>query len=205
MHAIFAIPILLISIHFLPVVYNSPVLQGRDTSFGEVAEMEPALRLLLVLMVFMPCTGDVNVWPMPKSVSNGKQTVFISKDLKMTVVGSNYSDEKAILRDAFGRMVAVVEQDHVISESYERSPVLVGMNVVVRSRDDEVLAVLLLMGTRTPVNFVLCVLILKIGLLQLNFGVDESYSLFVPSTGHPLYAQIEVSNDHAVKKYTIES
>ncbi|XP_022680619.1 beta-hexosaminidase 3 isoform X1 [Setaria italica] len=153
--------------------------------------MEPALRLLLVLMVFMPCTGDVNVWPMPKSVSNGKQTVFISKDLKMTVVGSNYSDEKAILRDAFGRMVAVVEQDHVISESYERSPVLVGMNVVVRSRDDEVLAVLLLMGTRTPVNFVLCVLILKIGLLQLNFGVDESYSLFVPSTGHPLYAQIE--------------
>jgi hypothetical protein len=55
------------------------------------------------------------------------------------VVGSNYSDEKAILKDAFGRMVSVVEQDHVITESDERSPVLVGVNVVVRSPDDEVL------------------------------------------------------------------
>ncbi|RLN27674.1 beta-hexosaminidase 3-like [Panicum miliaceum] len=111
--------------------------------------MEGALRLLLVLMVIMPCTGDVNLWPMPK-------------DLKMTVMGSNYSDEKAILKDAFGRMAAAVEQDHVITEGYKRSSVLVGMNVVVRSPDDE-----------------------------LNFGVDESYSLFVPSTGHPLYAQIQ--------------
>lgn len=55
------------------------------------------------------------------------------------------------------------------------------------------------MGTKTVFffkkNFVLCVLIdsLLIDLPQLNFGVDESYNLFVPSTGHPLYAQIEVS------------
>lgn len=53
--------------------------------------------------------------------------------------GSNYSDEKAILKDAFGRMVAVVQQDHVIGESYEKSPVLVGVNVVVRSSDNKVL------------------------------------------------------------------
>jgi hexosaminidase len=102
--------------------------------------MEGALRLLLVLMAIMPaaCTGDVVVNYRPRSVSHGKQTVYITKDLKMTVVGSNYSDEKAILKDAFGRMVAVMEQDHAISESYTRSPVLVGVNVVVRSPDDEV-------------------------------------------------------------------
>jgi hypothetical protein len=29
--------------------------------------------------------------------------------------------------------------------------------------------------------------------MQLNFGVDESYRLTVPTTGDPLYAQIEVS------------
>jgi hypothetical protein len=53
-------------------------------------------------------------------------------------------------------------------------------------------------------NFVLCVSILFIGLLHHNFGVDESYSLFVPSTGHPLYAQIQVNNACAVNK-TLES
>jgi hypothetical protein len=30
-------------------------------------------------------------------------------------------------------------------------------------------------------------------LLQLSFGADESYNLTVPTTGDPLYAQIEVS------------
>lgn len=30
-------------------------------------------------------------------------------------------------------------------------------------------------------------------LLQLNFGIDESYNLTVPTVGDPLCAQIEVS------------
>jgi hypothetical protein len=30
-------------------------------------------------------------------------------------------------------------------------------------------------------------------ILQLNFGIDESYNLNVPAEGSPLYAKIEVS------------
>lgn len=36
---------------------------------------------------------------------------------------------------------------------------------------------------------ILCI----VHLLQLNFGADESYNLTVPTTGDPLYAQIEAS------------
>ncbi|KAL6620254.1 hypothetical protein ACP70R_035393 [Stipagrostis hirtigluma subsp. patula] len=124
--------------------------------------MAPALRLLLVLMVIGPCTGSIDLWPMPKSVSSGKQTVYVSKDLKMSAAGSNYSDAKAILKDAFERMVAIVQLNHVINGGDRNLPVLTGVNVVVHSPKDE-----------------------------LNFGVDESYYLFVPATGNPLYAQIE--------------
>ncbi|KAF8719743.1 hypothetical protein HU200_024496 [Digitaria exilis] len=125
-----------------------------------------AARLLLVLLAAAalagPCAGDL--WPMPASVTRGTQTLVVSKDLKLsTTAGSSYSDGKGILKEAFQRMVAVVELDHVINGSYYGgSPVLAGVHVVVRSPSDE-----------------------------LNFGVDESYKLSVPATGNPLYAQIE--------------
>ncbi|KAI4981880.1 hypothetical protein ZWY2020_022372 [Hordeum vulgare] len=60
-------------------------------------------------------------------------------------------------------MVAAIQLDHAINGSYDGLPVLAGVNVSVRSPDDE-----------------------------LKFGVDESYKLTVPSTGSPLYARIEV-------------
>ncbi|KAL6909976.1 hypothetical protein ACP4OV_001234 [Aristida adscensionis] len=136
---------------------------GRPTSrFCRLAEMALVLRPLLMLMLIGPSVGSVNLWPMPKSMSSGEQTVYVSKDLKMTAVGSNYSDAKAVLKDAFQRMVAVVQQDHVITGGNQRLPVLAGVNVVVHSPNDE-----------------------------LNFGVDESYNLFVPASGNPLHAQIE--------------
>nr|CAB3465228.1 unnamed protein product [Digitaria exilis] len=125
-----------------------------------------AARLLLVLLAAAaalagPCAGDL--WPMPASVTRGTQTLVVSKDLKLSTAGSSYSDGKGILKEAFQRMVAVVELDHVINGSYYGvSPVLAGVRVVVRSPNDE-----------------------------LNFGVDESYKLSVPATGNPLYAQIE--------------
>ncbi|XP_044951487.1 beta-hexosaminidase 3-like isoform X2 [Hordeum vulgare subsp. vulgare] len=59
-------------------------------------------------------------------------------------------------------MVAAIQLDHAINGSYDGLPVLAGVNVSVRSPDDE-----------------------------LKFGVDESYKLTVPSTGSPLYARIE--------------
>ncbi|CAN6333055.1 unnamed protein product, partial [Urochloa humidicola] len=97
------------------------------------------------------------------SVARGAQTLLISRDLELSTAGSGYADGKSILKEAFRRMVAVVELDHVINGSYPRgSPVLAGVRVAVRSPSDE-----------------------------LNFGVDESYKLSVPATGNPLYAQIE--------------
>ncbi|KAI5012580.1 hypothetical protein ZWY2020_024846 [Hordeum vulgare] len=59
-------------------------------------------------------------------------------------------------------MVAAIQLDHAINGSYDGLPVLAGVNVSVRSPNDE-----------------------------LKFGVDESYRLTVPSTGSPLYARIE--------------
>ncbi|KAL6620255.1 hypothetical protein ACP70R_035394 [Stipagrostis hirtigluma subsp. patula] len=131
------------------------------------------LRLLPVLVVVLaavagPCTGAgagagrVDLWPMPASVSRGRQNLYLSRDLKLSAAGSNYSDGRGILKEAFQRMVAVVELDHVVNGSYQGLPVLAGVNVAVRSPDD-----------------------------KLNFGVDESYKLTVPATGNPLYAQIE--------------
>ncbi|KAL6909977.1 hypothetical protein ACP4OV_001235 [Aristida adscensionis] len=134
--------------------------------------MAPALRPRLWLLVAAlaaavgPCAGAgggrVDLWPMPASVSSGRQTLYLSRDLKLTAAGSNYSDGRGILKEAFRRMVAVVELDHVINGSYRGAPVLAGVNVVVRSPDDE-----------------------------LKFGVDESYKLSVAATGNPLCAQIE--------------
>ncbi|KAL5231834.1 hypothetical protein ABZP36_030610 [Zizania latifolia] len=131
----------------------------------------PVLRLVLAaavaLMVVRSCAaaddaGSVDLWPMPKSVTQGEQTLHVSKYLKMMAEGSKYADGKAILQDAFQRMVTLIELDHVINGSYEGLPLLAGVNVVVHLPGDE-----------------------------LNFGVDESYNLSVPATGNPLYAQIE--------------
>ncbi|XP_044975043.1 beta-hexosaminidase 3-like [Hordeum vulgare subsp. vulgare] len=128
----------------------------------------PALmRLVLALAVVGCCAarqagGRVDLWPMPASVSRGARTLYVARDLKLTTAGTGYKDGKAILADAFRRMVAAIQLDHAINGSYDGLPVLAGVNVAVRSPDDE-----------------------------LKFGVDESYRLTVPSTGSPLYARIE--------------
>uniref|UniRef100_A0A8R7K4Z0 beta-N-acetylhexosaminidase n=1 Tax=Triticum urartu TaxID=4572 RepID=A0A8R7K4Z0_TRIUA len=132
--------------------------------------MAPALmRLALALAVAVVgcCAarqpgGRVDLWPMPASVSRGARTLYVARDLKLSTAGSGYKDGKAILADAFRRMVAVIQLDHAINGSYHGLPVLAGVNVAVRSPDDE-----------------------------LKFGVDESYKLTVPATGSPLYARIE--------------
>jgi hypothetical protein len=82
--------------------------------------------------------GRVDLWPMPASVTRGAQTLHVSRDLKLTTAGSNYSDGQGIFRDAVARMMAVVEMEHVVNGSYHGAPVLAGVNVVVRSPDDKV-------------------------------------------------------------------
>jgi hexosaminidase len=115
--------------------------------------MAPAARLLLALLAAAaaavgPCAGAgagagrVDLWPMPASVARGAQTLLVSRDLKLSTPGSNYSDGRGILREAFQRMLAVVKLDHVVNGSYggRGSPVLAGVRVVVRSPNDEVRA-----------------------------------------------------------------
>ncbi|KQJ99672.1 beta-hexosaminidase 3 [Brachypodium distachyon] len=128
--------------------------------------MAMAMRLILLLPVIGCATaaggGRVDLWPMPASVSSGDKALYVAKDLKMSAVGSKYADGKTILVEAFQRIVSVIQMDHAIVGSYDRLPVLTGVNVVVHSPDDE-----------------------------LKFGVDESYNLSIPATGSPMYAQIE--------------
>ena len=98
------------------------------------------LRLLLLLAVAAAATGGrVDLWPMPASVTRGAQTLLVSRDLKLSTAGSSYADGKGILKEAFQRMVAVVELDHAINGTYSQgAPVLAGVRVAVRSPNDEV-------------------------------------------------------------------
>jgi hexosaminidase len=106
------------------------------------------LRLLLLLAVAATATargagaGRVDLWPMPASVARGAQTLLVSKDLKLSTAGSSYADGKGILKEAFQRMLAVVELDHAINGTYSShgAPVLAGVRVAVRSPNDEVSA-----------------------------------------------------------------
>uniref|UniRef100_A0A0E0L2K0 Beta-hexosaminidase n=1 Tax=Oryza punctata TaxID=4537 RepID=A0A0E0L2K0_ORYPU len=143
------------------------------------------LRLLLLMVVVVSCAvaadegSVVEVWPMPATASKGGQTLHVSRELKMTAEGSKYADGKAILKDAFQRMVTLIELDHVINGSTQGLPVLAGVNVVVHLPADEVKP-----DELEPAGLTDCE-------LMLNFGVDESYNLSVPATGNPIYAQIE--------------
>ena len=41
-------------------------------------------------------------------VDRGARTLYVARDLKLSTAGTGYKDGKAILADAFGRMVAVI-------------------------------------------------------------------------------------------------
>ena len=89
--------------------------------------MASALRLRLLLLLLLAVAaaatgagGRVDLWPMPASVTRGAQTLLVSRDLKLSTAGSSYADGKGILKEAFQRMVAVVELDHAINGTYPR-------------------------------------------------------------------------------------
>ncbi|XP_006645150.1 beta-hexosaminidase 3-like [Oryza brachyantha] len=126
-----------------------------------------SLSLLLSILAIGSCvaievTDHIDLWPMPTSVSHGTQRLYVSKGITMTMVGSTYSDEKEILKDAFQRTVDLIKLNHVVDGANPSSFVLTSVNVVVHSSEDE-----------------------------LKFGVDESYNLSIPTAGNPLHAQIE--------------
>ncbi|XP_078182328.1 beta-hexosaminidase 3-like [Carex rostrata] len=104
----------------------------------------------------------LNLWPMPKSANHGSNTIYLSTNFQLSSHGSNYSDGSGILKEAFERMVNLLEADHTTNSKFPNFSVLAGVNVVVQSPDD-----------------------------TLNYGVDESYYLNIPAKGSQLYAQIE--------------
>ncbi|KAF7032040.1 hypothetical protein CFC21_043268 [Triticum aestivum] len=126
--------------------------------------MALALRLLLALLAIGSCIAadHVDLWPMPKSVSHGTQRLYVSNNATMSMAGSKYSDGKAILKDAFQRMLDLMKLNHNADGANPSSSLLTGVNIVVLSTQDE-----------------------------LGFEVDESYNLTVPTIGEPLHAQIE--------------
>ncbi|KAK2635112.1 hypothetical protein Ddye_029904 [Dipteronia dyeriana] len=138
----------------------------------ERREMNIWVVVLLVLFVLVEEVvskkgggGGVNIWPMPASVSHGHKSFFMSKDFQLTTEGSNYKDASCILKDGFSRFLDVVGLAHVIEGDFSKinaSTILQGLNVVISSQIDE-----------------------------LQYGVDESYKLLIPSPQNPALAHLE--------------
>ncbi|KAK9061403.1 hypothetical protein SSX86_018584 [Deinandra increscens subsp. villosa] len=110
---------------------------------------------------------NINIWPMPESVEYGNKTVVISKDFNLKIGGSKYKDKSSILKDGFTRLLDVITSNNVIEYNFgkvDQSVILQGIHVVIFSEDD-----------------------------KLQYGVDESYKLYVNPKGNPNYAHIEAA------------
>ncbi|KAF2286385.1 hypothetical protein GH714_016628 [Hevea brasiliensis] len=109
--------------------------------------------------------GDFNIWPMPKSVTNGHRKLYMALDFQLITEGTNYSDASGILKEAFTTMVDVVQMDQALDANFSAlhpSVVLKGLQVLISSPND-----------------------------QLQYGIDESYKLLVPSPYKPDFAHLE--------------
>ncbi|KAG9446858.1 hypothetical protein H6P81_012986 [Aristolochia fimbriata] len=108
------------------------------------------------------CAEALNLWPMPKSVNHGSTSLCLSKDFGLSMKGSGYKDVNGILKDGFERFLDVVNIAHVVDGNVSGTAVLAGVNVAVFSAND-----------------------------KLQYGIDESYKLSIPTNGSPIYAKIE--------------
>ncbi|KAH9746944.1 Beta-hexosaminidase 3 [Citrus sinensis] len=138
------------------------------------------LNLVLFLVQVVGIKGahgigehGVRIWPMPLSVSHGHKSLYVGKDFKIMSQGSKYKDASGILKDGFSRFLAVVKGAHVVdgdTSKLDQSRVLQGLNVFISSTKDE-----------------------------LQYGIDESYKLLVPSPDKPTYAHLELNvHEHYV-------
>lgn len=83
----------------------------------------------------------LNIWPMPKSVSHGHHSLYLSDGFELKTDGSTYLDGSGILKDAFSRMVEVIRGTHAVDGNvagFNQSHVLKGVHVVVLSANEEV-------------------------------------------------------------------
>lgn len=122
------------------------------------------LLLVQVALVSFSFADEKNlyIWPMPKSVKNGKDTLYLSGKLELKTDGSKYADQSGILKEGFYRIINVITAGHVVSNNSISFNVIEGIHVVIQSSTDE-----------------------------LQHGVDESYNLTIPNQGNPLYVLIE--------------
>lgn len=97
------------------------------------------LRLFLVFGTVSVVVDGMNLWPMPKSVNHGSQTLYLIKDFKLRTEGSNYADGLGILQDAFSRMVDIVVASRAVGANLTNSNVLAGIVVEISSSDDTVI------------------------------------------------------------------
>ncbi|RZC86879.1 hypothetical protein C5167_030235 [Papaver somniferum] len=121
--------------------------------------------LFLVVVLLAGCVyADVggNIWPMPKSVKYGGATLQLSKDFGLVTSGTNFTDHLGILKDGFSRLLDLVEASHVVDASKNNAGLLKGLHIAISSPDD-----------------------------TLQYGIDESYDLYIPSNGNSVYAHIQ--------------
>ncbi|GMN46842.1 hypothetical protein TIFTF001_016024 [Ficus carica] len=112
---------------------------------------------------------QIQIWPLPKDVSHGSSSNVVLSIPKDFHVSTKHDDVSGILRDAFSRLLSLIQLDHAVYPPTHflnsSSSLLLGLNVVVSSIDQE-----------------------------LRYGVDEWYKLSIPSPAHlgnPVYASLE--------------
>ncbi|XP_074329218.1 beta-hexosaminidase 3 [Apium graveolens] len=132
---------------------------------GKITVTNLLLGLLIHVIVVCADVKNLNIWPMPSSVSYGHNTLYIGKDFKLKTDQSKYADASGILKDGFTRLVDIIKAAHVIdynNPGSSSSSILHGIHVIVASPNDE-----------------------------LQYGVDESYNLDVPVPGKAGFALLK--------------
>lgn len=96
-----------------------------------------------VLLGFsVAAANGLDLWPMPKSVSYGSESLQLSSHLELKTEGSKYSDGSGILRDGFLRILDVIKADRALDGPRASGSinVLAGLHVVLLSDNDTVRA-----------------------------------------------------------------
>ncbi|CAN1182862.1 Beta-hexosaminidase 3 [Linum perenne] len=115
--------------------------------------------------------SEVKVWPMPKWSNNGEDKMYMNPG-NFKLIGSpstNYNDQTGILNQAFSRMIGLLMLSHVFANHSSSSshiaalPHLTAIRVLISSSND-----------------------------KLQYGIDESYKLMVPSTDKSHIAHLEL-------------
>lgn len=124
--------------------------------FYQILMMGKIVKSFCFLVFLGVLVEGLNIWPMPNSVNYGHQIMYLSNNFVLKTDGSKYDDASGILKDAFSRVLDVIEVDHVIDSNFSHFDplsILHGIHVIVFSQNDEVL---LFFYCSSFLYFVLC-------------------------------------------------